>query len=118
MKEFNIIKKYLRPLSKNNYGAINLTDDVYFDLKKNIAISIDTYIENKHFLFSSDLMKASHSSSVNTLPRLQKPSSLNCFILFFVSLSKLVSFVCSSLISNFNSFCHSNNCLALCLRSF
>ena len=46
MKEFDIIKKYFRPLSKNNYGAMNLTDDVYFDLKKNIAISIDTYIEN------------------------------------------------------------------------
>ena len=54
MKEFNIITKYLRPLSKNNYGAMNLTDDVYFDLKKNIAISVDTYIENKHFLFYKD----------------------------------------------------------------
>ena len=38
-------------MSRGNYGAMNLTDDVYFDLKKNIVISVDTYIENKHFLF-------------------------------------------------------------------
>jgi len=70
MKEFDIIKKYFRPLSKNNYGAMNLTDDVYFDLKKNIAISIDTYIENKHFLFSSNpklYLKKIFRSSISDL---------------------------------------------------
>ncbi len=70
MKEFNIIKKYLRPLSKDNYGAMNLTDDVYFDLKKNIAISVDTYIENKHFLFSKNpklYLKKIFRSSISDL---------------------------------------------------
>ena len=70
MKEFNIIKKYLRPLSKDNYGAMNLTDDVYFDLKKNIAISVDTYVENKHFLFSNNpklYLKKIFRSSISDL---------------------------------------------------
>ena len=70
MKEFNIIKTYLRPLSKDNYGAMNLTDDVYFDLKKNIAISVDTYVEKKHFLFSNNpklYLKKIFRSSISDL---------------------------------------------------
>jgi len=70
MKEFDIIKKYLRPLSQNNYGAMNLTDDVYFDLKKNIAISVDTYIEKQHFLFSNNpklYLKKIFRSSISDL---------------------------------------------------
>ena len=70
MKEFDIIKKYLRPLSQGNYGAMNLTDDVYFDLKKNIVISVDTYIENKHFLFSNNsqlYLKKIFRSSISDL---------------------------------------------------
>ena len=70
MKEFDIIKKYLRPLSQGNYGAMNLTDDVYFDLKKNIVISVDTYVENKHFLFSKNpklYLKKIFRSSISDL---------------------------------------------------
>ena len=70
MKEFDIIQKYFRPLSKGNYGAMNLTDDVYFDLKKNIATSVDTYVENKHFLFSNNpklYLKKIFRSSISDL---------------------------------------------------
>ena len=50
MNEFKLIKKYLSPLSINNKGSFNLADDIFFDYKKKIGISIDTYIEKIHFL--------------------------------------------------------------------
>ena len=54
MNEFRLINKYLRPLSLRNSGALKLSDDIYFDTKKGIAISVDTYVENIHFINSSD----------------------------------------------------------------
>jgi len=54
MNEFEIIKKYLRPLSFKNAGALKLSDDIYFDNKKKIALSIDTFVEKIHFLDSSN----------------------------------------------------------------
>mgnify|MGYP001170585502 CR=1 FL=1 len=53
MNEFSIINKYLKPLSKNSHGSFNLQDDIFFDNKKKLAISTDTYIEGVHFLKSS-----------------------------------------------------------------
>ena len=50
MNEFSIINKYLSNLSKNNKGSFGLTDDVFFDYKKKMGISIDTYNEGVHFL--------------------------------------------------------------------
>ena len=50
MNEFSIINKYLSNLSKNNKGSFGLSDDVFFDYKKKIGISIDTYIDGVHFL--------------------------------------------------------------------
>ena len=50
MNEFTIIKKYFSSLSNKNKGSLNLTDDIFFDHKKKIAISIDTFIEKTHFL--------------------------------------------------------------------
>ena len=50
MNEFLIIKKYLSNLSKKNKGSFNLSDDIFFDYKKKIAISTDTYVEGTHFL--------------------------------------------------------------------
>ena len=49
MNEFEIIKKYFSKLT-NNKGSFNLADDIYFDYKKKIAISVDTYVEKIHFL--------------------------------------------------------------------
>ena len=50
MHEFELIKKYFSKLSKLNKSALNLNDDVFFDRKKNLIISIDTYNEKTHFI--------------------------------------------------------------------
>jgi len=53
MNEFTIIKKYLRPLSLKNLGSLKLKDDIFFDMRKKIAISTDTFVEGVHFIRSS-----------------------------------------------------------------
>ena len=50
MHEFDIIKKYFSKLSKFNKSSLDLNDDVFFDKKKSLVISIDTYNEGIHFL--------------------------------------------------------------------
>ncbi len=49
MDEFNLINKYFKNLSNKNIGAKNLNDDVFFDKKKNLVVSVDTYNEGVHF---------------------------------------------------------------------
>ena len=44
MHEFELIKKYFFKLAKKNKSALKLNDDVFFDKKKGLVISIDTYI--------------------------------------------------------------------------
>ena len=50
MYEFELIKKYFSKISKKNKSALNLNDDVFFDKKKGIAISVDTYNLGHHFI--------------------------------------------------------------------
>ena len=50
MNEFSVIKKYFLNLSKNNRGSFDLSDDIFFDYKKKIGISIDSFVERTHFL--------------------------------------------------------------------
>ncbi|MDC0125350.1 thiamine-phosphate kinase [Candidatus Pelagibacter sp.] len=50
MHEFDLIKKYFSKLSKFNKSSLDLNDDVFFDKKKSLVISIDTYNEGVHFL--------------------------------------------------------------------
>ena len=50
MHEFELIKNYFSKLSKNNKSSLNLNDDVFFDKKKELVISTDTYNEGCHFL--------------------------------------------------------------------
>ncbi len=50
MHEFELIKNYFLKLSKSNKSSLNLNDDVFFDKKKSLVISIDTYNEGIHFL--------------------------------------------------------------------
>ena len=50
MHEFDLIKKYFSKLSKFNKNALELNDDVFFDKKKSLVISIDTYNQGTHFL--------------------------------------------------------------------
>src|SRR6056300_918520 len=49
MHEFDLIKDYFSKLTKNNKSALNLNDDVFFDKKKELVISVDTYNEGIHF---------------------------------------------------------------------
>ena len=50
MHEFQIISNYFKKLTKSNKYAINLNDDIFFDKKNNLAVSVDTYIEGTHFI--------------------------------------------------------------------
>ena len=50
MHEFEIIKKYLSKLSKFNNSSLGLNDDVFFDKKKGLVITVDTYNHGIHFL--------------------------------------------------------------------
>ena len=50
MHEFELIKNYFQKLSKKSPSALNLNDDVFFDKKKKLAVSVDTYIEGNHFI--------------------------------------------------------------------
>jgi len=50
MHEFELIKKYFSLISKKNKSALKLNDDVFFDKRKGLVISIDTYNEGNHFL--------------------------------------------------------------------
>ena len=50
MLEFDLIRKYFSNLSKFNKPSLNLNDDVFFDKKKGIIISVDTYSLGSHFI--------------------------------------------------------------------
>jgi len=50
MDEFTLIEKYFKKLTYNNPSALDLNDDVFFDKKNNVVISVDTYVEGVHFL--------------------------------------------------------------------
>jgi thiamine-monophosphate kinase len=50
MHEFELIKNYFQKLSKKSPGALNLNDDVFFDKKNRLVVSVDTYIEGNHFI--------------------------------------------------------------------
>ena len=50
MREFELINKYFSKLSQNSPSSLNLNDDVFFNKTNKIVVSIDTYIEGKHFV--------------------------------------------------------------------
>ena len=50
MDEFELIKYYFQKLTKNNLNALKLNDDVFFDKKNKIVLSVDTYNEGVHYL--------------------------------------------------------------------
>jgi len=50
MHEFELIKNYFQKLSKKSTGALNLNDDVFFDKKNKLVVSVDTYTEGIHFI--------------------------------------------------------------------
>ncbi|MDA9062656.1 thiamine-phosphate kinase [Candidatus Pelagibacter sp.] len=50
MHEFELIKNYFQKLSKKSSSALNLNDDVFFDKKNRLVVSVDTYTEGNHFI--------------------------------------------------------------------
>tara|TARA_B110000114_G_scaffold58562_1_gene62209 strand:+ start:1286 stop:2245 length:960 start_codon:yes stop_codon:yes gene_type:complete len=50
MHEFELIKNYFQKLSKKSPSALDLNDDVFFDKKNKLAVSVDTYTEGNHFI--------------------------------------------------------------------
>jgi thiamine-monophosphate kinase len=50
MHEFELIKRYFQKLSKKLPSSLNLNDDVFFDKKNNLVLSVDTYTEGNHFI--------------------------------------------------------------------
>ena len=50
MHEFEIIRNCFQKLSKKSPSALNLNDDVFFDKKNRLVISVDTYTEGNHFI--------------------------------------------------------------------
>jgi len=50
MHEFKLIKNYFQKLSKKLPSALSLNDDVFFDKKKRLIVSVDTYTEGNHFI--------------------------------------------------------------------
>ena len=50
MHEFKLIKKFFSSIVKQNKSALDLNDDVFFDKKKGLVVSIDTYNEGNHFI--------------------------------------------------------------------
>ena len=70
MDEFEIIKKYFQKISKNNPAALQLNDDVFFDRKNNLVVSVDTYNEGIHFpnfKFPNLIIKKIIRSSISDL---------------------------------------------------
>ena len=49
MDEFELISKYFQRITNNNPGAKKLNDDVFFDKKNKLVVSVDTYNEGVHF---------------------------------------------------------------------
>ena len=50
MHEFELINNFFSKLSMHNVSALDLNDDVFFDKKKKLVISVDTYNINTHFI--------------------------------------------------------------------
>ena len=50
MHEFELIKNYFQKLSRKSPSALNLNDDVFFDKKNRLVVSVDTYTEGNHFI--------------------------------------------------------------------
>ena len=57
-KESEIIKKYLKPLAKNQ-ESLNLQNDAAFFKDKNLVVSTDMMVEDTHFTKSLGMIIAS-----------------------------------------------------------
>ena len=70
MNEFELINNYFLKLTKNNPGSKELNDDVFFDKKNNLVVSVDSYNESVHFpnfKYPDLVIKKSLRSSISDL---------------------------------------------------
>ena len=70
MHEFELVNNFFSKLSKHNSSALGLNDDVFFDKKKKVVISVDTYNINTHFVnfkFPDLVIKKILRSSISDL---------------------------------------------------
>jgi len=54
ISESEIIHNYFKSLTFKNKSALSLEDDIFYDKKKKLIFSTDTYVEGIHFLKSSN----------------------------------------------------------------
>ena len=66
MHEFDLINNYFFKIAKKNKSALNLNDDVFFDKKRGVVISVDTYNIGTHFydFKSPDLVIKKHLQKI------------------------------------------------------
>ena len=50
MHEFELIRNYFQKLTIKSSSALSLNDDVFFDKKNKLVVSVDTYTEGNHFV--------------------------------------------------------------------
>ena len=50
MHEFELINNYFLKLANKSKSSLNLNDDVFFDEKNKLVVSVDTYVYKNHFL--------------------------------------------------------------------
>jgi thiamine-monophosphate kinase len=50
MHEFELIKNYFQKLSNKSKSSLNLNDDVFFNKKNKLVVSVDTYTQGNHFI--------------------------------------------------------------------
>ena len=101
MNEFEIIKKYLKPLSKNNKAALELKDDIFFNNKNKIVLSLDTYVEGVDFIHSKNpklfLKKVLRSALSDLYAKGVKPKN------YFLSFSVKKNIISKTWLSNVKS---------------
>ena len=50
MDEFVLINKYMKPLTKKNPASMDWSDDIFYDSKKKLGLSVDSYVHGVHFI--------------------------------------------------------------------
>ena len=90
MNEFEIINKYLKPLTLKKKNTFNLSDDIFYDNKKKISISVDTYVKDVHFL-SSDPEKCIKKSLRASLSDLYCKGIKPSYYFMSISLNKKIA---------------------------
>ena len=103
MDEFELIKKYFQKISNNNTSSKKLNDDVFFDKKNKLVVSVDTYNQGVHFTnfkYPNLIIKKVLRSSISDLiskgvkPKyyfISASGNKNQFKIFFVKMNSITT---------------------------